>query len=84
MIVNLPFLKQIALAMNDRIREAEEAYFSLESEITSISTANWDDAKRKEYTQVVSEIKESISKSLAELKEYLVYLQSKIAILENK
>ena len=83
-IIDLPFLKQIASAMGERIKEAEGAYQRLERELLSISTANWDDSKRKEYTQVIAETKANVVRSINEMKDYLAYLHTKINLLENR
>lgn len=84
MIVDLPFLKKIAKAMNERMEEAQNTYERLEKEILSISTSEWDDKKREEYTRVVSDMRTSVSHTIIELKEYISYLQTKIKVLENK
>ena len=84
MKVDLPFLKQIAQATNERLNEAEQSYRKLDSDLFAVSIANWDDQKRRDYFAVVGEMKERVSRTIVELRQYLSYLNVKIAELENR
>lgn len=64
-----------------------EAYHCLENIISvsqSISTSDWDDAKRREYVTALEGIQSSLMSSVLSLNEYLVHLRSKMAEFENR
>ena len=84
MIVDLPQLKRIAEGLNNRMRDAENALHRLENDISGVSKANWDDEKRIEFENVITETRDKTIKAIARLKSYIDHLNMRIVELENK
>lgn len=64
-----------------------EAYNCLERALSSshtISTSDWDDAKRKEFESIMAEIRTTVLSSVQNLKEYLDHLKEKMVEFENR
>ncbi len=77
MIVDLNYLDELISATNARLQEAKDSMKRLESFLKSISTNDWDDKKKQEYTLFIERLMSKLSKSINETNDYVIYLNHK-------
>lgn len=67
----------------ERTNEAVQAYADLNQLISSLSTSEWDDEKKKELETYSNELYQRMGNSLNQLNDYLLYLKKKVSEFQN-
>ena len=71
-------------ATEARIVDAYNAFIQINNTIKNTNTSQWNDTKRTEFEELVTNIGEELKTSAQKLNNYLEYLKQKMIDFENR
>ena len=71
-------------ATEARIVDAYNAFIQINNTIKNTNTSQWNDKKRTEFEELVTNIGEELKTSAQKLNNYLEYLKQKMIDFENR